>query len=291
MWHKGFKVETLKEREVYIVQQNNTSSPRADMGMQSRYAVGWRRNLLSKRGKGNAMQINSINISELQSELDKWGGQACADNGSRLITHDDRTIRLYLKQSQQMEYASYAPNTYYLMASPNYCSYSYDYKAGRTKVELMPYYNAGTRQKHNVGTLLLQWYKHGGNIDEFVQMFPQIAEELRANKQTTDHVNSDIHNHCIWNLSQMTSIDNLHKTDYVARIKPPYYCYPIITADNKYRIRFGYETPFGQGQEMHIKCETSELFLAFLSGQVCTTTINDGRKRVYRLDSRYTDGY
>lgn len=210
------------------------------------------------------MQINSINISELQSELDKWGGQACADNGSRLITHDDRTIRLYLKQSQQMEYASYAPNTYYLMASPNYCSYSYDYKAGRTKVELMPYYNAGTRQKHNVGTLLLQWYKHGGNIDEFVQMFPQIAEELRANKQTTDHVNSDIHNHCIWNLSQMTSIDNLHKTDYVARIKPPYYCYPIITADNKYRIRFGYETPFGQGQEMHIKCETSELFLAFL---------------------------
>lgn len=210
------------------------------------------------------MQTNGINIADLQRELDTWGGQARVDNRSRLITHDDRTIHLYLKQSQQMERASYAPNTYYLMASPNYCSYSYDYKAGRAKVELMPYYNAGTRQKHNVGTLLLQWYKHGGDIEEFIRMFPSIAKELYESKQTTDHVNSDIHNHCIWNLSQMTSIDNLRKMNYVARIKPPYYCFPIITADNKYRIRFGYETPFGQGQEMHIKCETSELFLGFL---------------------------
>lgn len=208
---------------------------------------------------------SKIILSNMQSELDSWGGRACADNASRLIVHDERTIYLFLKQSRQVEYASYTPETYYFMASPHYCSYFYDYKAGRAKVELMPHYNVHKRYKHNIATVMLQWYKQGLSADEFVRVFPYIVQELKDSKQTADHINSDTHNHCAWNLDQITSTANSQKSDYAARIKPPYYCYSALTEAGIYRICFGYKKPLRfWGQELCIQCETPELFLDFL---------------------------
>lgn len=100
-------------------------------------------------------------LQKLQAELDARGHGACVDNNSRMIVHDDRNIYLYLKESGMTEYVSYTPELYYLLASPRFCSFSYKYEMGRAMVELMPYYKSGRRYKRHLGTVLLQWYKHG----------------------------------------------------------------------------------------------------------------------------------
>lgn len=63
-----------------------------------------------------------------------------------------------------MQNLTNTPELYYLLASPRFCSFSYKYEMGRAMVELMPYYKSGRRYKRHLGTVLLQWYKHGNML-------------------------------------------------------------------------------------------------------------------------------
>ena len=195
-------------------------------------------------------------LQKLQAELDARGHGACVDNNSRMIVHDDRNIYLYLKESGMTEYVSYTPELYYLLASPRFCSFSYKYEMGRAMVELMPYYKSGRRYKRHLGTVLLQWYKHGNTAEQFINAYPTLDKA----KLTADHINSDIHNHCVWNMDEVPTTANSQKSDLAARIKPPYFCYAAITPERIYRVCFGYRTDFFHGQELYLSCDDNELF-------------------------------
>lgn len=194
-------------------------------------------------------------LQKLQAELDARGHGACVDNNSRMIVHDDRNIYLYLKESGMTEYVSYTPELYYLLASPRFCSFSYKYEMGRAMVELMPYYKSGRRYKRHLGTVLLQWYKHGNTAEQFINAYPTLDKA----KLTADHINSDIHNHCVWNMDEVPTTANSQKSDLAARIKPPYFCYAAITPESIYRVCFGYRTDFFHGQELYLSCDDNEL--------------------------------
>ncbi len=200
-------------------------------------------------------------IAELQAELDNRGEYGCVDTKSRLVIHDDETIYIYLKNHKVTEYASYTPELYYLLACPCYCSYDYSPVEKRAKVEVGCAL-LKTRCRCNLGRMILLWYRNERCVEDFVDAFPEIIE---ANKVIdTEHLNSDIHNHCTWNLTGATRSENRGKGDHAAHIKPPYFCYYAITADRKYRVCFGYKTDFHWGQTMYIQFATLGSLTDFL---------------------------
>lgn len=207
------------------------------------------------------MQTKTTNtiLSELQAELDAYGNGAYADRPSRLIVHDERHIYLLYKRYERVEVMTYSPEVYYFLCCPRYCSYSLDYKKMRILVEVQHRGKRG-RYKTHLSRLMYQLYHNELPLDKLVDILPTVAEETEI-----DHANSDRCNHCFWNLSAMDKAVHQRKHDLAARIKLPYFCYYAVTTDAKYRVCFGYKTDFKWQQIFHVKCNTPELLIDFLT--------------------------
>lgn len=212
--------------------------------------------------------MNTQIINQLQAELDNRGEYGRVDTKSRLILHDDANIYIYLRESGVTEYASYTPELYYLLSCPCYCSYSYDYRQGRAKVELgVSLYKGHDRNKVNLGRMILLWYEYGQSAKKFVKEFPQIKETLGE----ADHINSDRHNHCVWNLAESAGSENGRKHTLADHIKPPYFCYFAVTPNKKYRVCFGYRTRFQWGQQMYLQFASLSSLTDFLRSVMSMT--------------------
>ena len=196
-------------------------------------------------------------LDRCQKELSIYEG-AVADNKSRTVIHDDEVIMVIYKASGKMEYTEYEPELYRILCTPSICTYSYDYKKRRIMVEIFLKQKSGKR-----------W---GGMLGHFINLFRHREEALsdflhnmpKRTGFTTDHANDDTGNHCSWNLSRMTARENLLKGRYLSRIKPPYYCYIAVDAENQYRVHFGYGNGWHWGQSFYILCETPETLNHFL---------------------------
>ena len=174
-------------------------------------------------------------LEELQYELAQYQDDAVLDNDSRFIVHDEKYIYLYLKESGALEKASYTPELYHFLARPSCCSYSYDYKKERVQVELMAHQKAGKRYKPTLGAFLQRWYCNQQPVEEFLKA---VVSETAG--MSVDHANADKHNHCRWNLSNVTGSQNSQKGTLSYQIKPPYFCYIAVTPNNEYRVFWGY---------------------------------------------------
>lgn len=70
-----------------------------------------------------------------------------------------------------------------------------------------------------------------------------------------DHLNSDKHNNTKWNLSSMAGHKNQkEKSDLLARLKPPYYCFPVSLPNGGYRMEIGFVTGWMDGQSFVVEC-------------------------------------
>lgn len=174
-------------------------------------------------------------LEGLQEELNEYHDNSVLDNDSRLIVHDEKYIYLYLKESGVLEKASYTPELYHFMARPSCCSYSYDYKKDRVQVELMAHQKSGKRYKPALGAFLQRWYHNKLTVEDFLNVVSTETSEV-----SVDHANADKHNHCHWNLSDVTISQNSRKGTLSYQIKPPYFCYIAVTPNNEYRVFWGY---------------------------------------------------
>lgn len=205
--------------------------------------------------------MNKQIIEKLQAELDRRGEYGRVDTKSRLVLHDDENIYIYLRESGVTEYVSYNPELYYLLSCPCYCSYSYDYKQERAKVELgVSLYRGHSRNKVNLARMVLLWYEYGQCAEKFVKEFPQIRKAFGE----VDHINSDRHNHCAWNLAEAGESENERKHTIADHIKPPYFCYFAATPNKKFRVCFGYKTAFRWGQQMCMEFDSLSSLTDFL---------------------------
>lgn len=233
--------------------------------------------------------MNKQIINQLQEELDSRGKYGRVDTKSRLVLHDNENIYIYLRESGVTEYVSYTPELYYLLSCPCYCSYSYDYKQERAKVELaISLYKGRNRNKVNLARMVLLWYEYGQSVEKFVKDFPKIKKTIGE----ADHINSDKHNHCVWNLSKSVRAENRGKSDLAGRIKPPYFCYFAVTLNKKYRVCFGYRTIFRWGQQMYLQFDSLSSLTDFLRSVMSMTKAAAFMKKygtpaeVYRADKK-----
>ena len=72
-----------------------------------------------------------------------------------------------------------------------------------------------------------------------------------------DHLNSDIHNQFIWNLSAIPKSQNNAKNRATAKIKSPYFLHTVAMYDGTYRFCFGYShrtREYGTGRVRYFRC-------------------------------------
>lgn len=186
------------------------------------------------------------------------------ETDSRKITLLDngKYIRLDLKPYGVTEYLSNTPGMLELIGKPNNMSFFVN-KGGRTQVKIYhPVCDDGRDPYLN--TVAYACYFMGVNESNFTNQLPDVRRVLKAKGVDIDHLNSDIHNNCAWNLSVMPSGSNSSKRDYVGRIKPPYFLYAAVTESGEYKIRFGYQNFAGMGQEFYIICPDESVLRHFL---------------------------
>lgn len=198
-------------------------------------------------------------LEELQNELAQYHDDSVLDNRSRFIIHDDKYIYLYLKESDILAEASYSPELYHFMSRPSCCSYSYDYKKERIQIELMAQQKTGKRYKPTLGAFLQRWYCNQKPIEEFLL---DVVNETK--KGSVDHANAGKHNHCRWNLSNVTGSQNSQKGTLSYQIKPPYFCYIAVTPDSKYRVLFGYSDGFLHKEQQYWLCNDMNALISLL---------------------------
>lgn len=198
-------------------------------------------------------------LEELQNELAQYHDGSVLDNDSRLIIHDEKCIYLYLKESGTLEKASYTPELYHFMSRPSCCSYSYDYKKDRVQVELMAHQKIGRRYKPTLGAFLQRWYCNQQPIEEFLK---KVVSDTA--KMSVDHANADKHNHCCWNLSDVTERQNSQKGTLSYQIKPPYYCYIAVTPCGEYRVLWGYFDGFLHSEDQYWLCQDMDALIDLL---------------------------
>lgn len=189
-------------------------------------------------------------IERLQREVEEHGEGAVVNNKSRLIIHDGRDVYILHKPSGQVEIANYSPKLYYVMCCPSLCEYSYDYRKGRMLIEINAKQKNGKRWKVILGRFIYLWIKNDRPVNDFLHDMP-ILPEL-----SVDHVNGDKTNHSSWNLMGLSKAENNRKGTRPLRVKPPYYCYTVVDEQGKYRVCFGYENLWWQGQEMLFICDS-----------------------------------
>jgi len=198
-------------------------------------------------------------IEELQNELDRYHDDSIVDNRSRMIVHDKKYIYLYLKESGVTETADYSKDLYHFMARPSCCSYSYDYQKDRVQIEIMEHWREGKRYKPTLGGFVQRWYRNKRPLDEFIA---EVVNETRV--LSVDHANADRHNHCSWNLSDVTTSQNSKKNALAFRVKPPYFCYIAVTPENEYRVTWGYEGGFLYGEWQYWICRNMDALIDLL---------------------------
>lgn len=116
----------------------------------------------------------------------------------------------------------------------------------------MPYLN----------TVAYACYHMGVNENNFAQRLPEISQKLRENGDTIDHLDSNVHNNCEWNLSVMSAYSNSSKKDYAARLKPPYFLYGAVTKSGEYRILIGWDTVYRR--QFYYICSDEQTLRHFL---------------------------
>lgn len=186
------------------------------------------------------------------------------ETDSRKLTLLDggKYIRLDLKAYGVTEYLSNTPGLLELIGKPNNMTFFVN-KGGRTQVRIYHPVMKEGRMPY-LSMVAYACYYMGVNENNFVHRLPEICQAFDKCKKDVDHLNSDIHNNCAWNLSVMPSGCNSSKRDFAGRIKPPYFLYMAATDNGEYRIRFGYQNFAGMGQEFHIICPDESILRRFL---------------------------
>lgn len=188
------------------------------------------------------------------------------ETDARKITLLDggKYIRLDLKTYGVTEYLSNAPGMLELIGKPNNMNFFVN-KSGRTQARIYhPTYEDG--REPYLSMVAYACYFMGVNEKNFTHKLPEIRKAFRDSDKTIDHLNSDIHNNCVWNLSVMPSGANTSKHDYAGRIKPPWFLYSVATESAGYRIHFGYRNYAGMGQGFYIICPDESILRNFLRG-------------------------
>lgn len=186
------------------------------------------------------------------------------ETDSRKITllDDGKYIRLDLKASGVTEYLSNTPGMLELIGKPNNVSFSVG-RGGRTQVLICNSVCDDGRRPY-LNMVAYACYYMGVNERNFAHRLPEIRKAFRDANKEIDHLNSDIHNNCAWNLSVMPSSCNTRKHNYAGRIKPPYFLYAAATESGEYRIRFGYRNYVGMGQWFNVVCPDENVLRHFL---------------------------
>jgi hypothetical protein len=195
-------------------------------------------------------------VERLEKEYEGAESGVVVSNGTRDILHDEKYIYLYLKFGGVLEYLDYTPELYTFLATPGHCYFTLD-KSGRVQVELTEYARNGKPRFAPMLSRFAYYYYHAKEpLDVFAWKFAWIsARESEAGYQV-DHVNNDVHNNCSWNLAAIPGYgpgSNRAKSDYLARIKPPYFCYPVVMPDGSYRVSYGYIAPERDGEELRLR--------------------------------------
>lgn len=190
-------------------------------------------------------------------------GDLVMDTPHRMIsiTDDGKYIRLYLRANGVTEYLNYTPELLNLIGKPG--NVSFGVSSGKRTQVWMTSRGSETRSVY-LSALAYACYHMGVNEHNFVTRMPEIMNEFKLKGMEIDHVNSDIHNQCVWNLAKVTANCNAVKHERFARVKPPFYLYAAVTDGGEYRIRYGYRNGFSFGQEFHMICKTSEGLNDFL---------------------------
>lgn len=208
---------------------------------------------------GYCNQIRSYRNSDLPDNMEDCRRKSLyspndivMETVSRKITIMDngKYIRLDLKPYGITEYLSNTPGLLELIGKPGNTTFFVN-ADGRTQVRISrPVHHAGNTPY--LSTVAYACYYMGVTEKNFAQRMPEIAQALKERKLNIDHLNSDIHNNCAWNLSPMPTAINNSKYDLASRVKPPYFLYMAVTDSGEYRIRFGYRNYAGMGQAFYI---------------------------------------
>lgn len=188
------------------------------------------------------------------------------ETDSRKITLLDngKYIRLDLKPYGVTEYLSNVPGLLELLGKPENTSFFVN-AGGRTQVRIKrPIHSSGNAPY--LSMVAYACYYMGITEKNFAQMMPEIAQRLKERKCSIDHLNSDVHNNCAWNLSPMSNLINSSKYDLTSRVKPPYFLFAAVTESGEYRIHFGYRNYAGMGQDFYIICPDESILRHFLRG-------------------------
>lgn len=180
------------------------------------------------------------------------------------ITPDGKHILLHLKSANCTEYLTYTPELFNIVARPTNLTFFVN-DAGRAQARLNGYTGERDRDPY-LSMLAYACYYMGLNEKNLCNLMPVIMDtfenetDCNGKKHEIDHANNDVRNHCKWNLSSMP--ENLNnksgKSDYVARIKPPYYLFTAVADNGDYRVEFGYQGLSGFGQVFHIISKDAE---------------------------------
>ena len=179
------------------------------------------------------------------------------------ITPDGKHILLHLKSANRTEYLTYTPELFNIVARPTNLTFFVN-DAGRAQARL----NGCAERDRSPYLSMLAYacYYMGLNEENLCNLMPVIMDafeketDFNGKKHEIDHANNDVRNHCKWNLSSMP--ENLNnksgKSDYVARIKPPFYLFIAVADNGDYMVEFGYQALSGFGQIFHIICKDAE---------------------------------
>ena len=219
-------------------------------------------------GSGN--QIRHYNSSELPENYEDCRSKSLystadivMETDSRKITlvADGRYIKLELKAYNVTEYLSNVPGMLQIIGKPNNMGFLYNGE----RVQAQLYHpTMGNGAKPYLSTIAYAVYNMGLNEQNFYELLPKIMAEIKKSKKEIDHLNSDRHNHCKWNLSLVPGSLNGSKHNFAARLKLPYFLYMAVTDNGEYRIMFGYQNYARMGQVLHILCPNIHSLNSFL---------------------------
>ena len=132
-----------------------------------------------------------------------------------------------------VEYFSYDEGLYNLLSTPNNFSYSAT-KLNRIQATFRA--EDGKPFCAYVG-IIANAYREGRLTEKnFRKVLVNILQDTE--KSQVDHLNSDFHNHCRWNLSTMDSGLNIAKYHYTDAFPPPYQVFYAVNPEGEYLIEF-----------------------------------------------------
>lgn len=219
-------------------------------------------------GSGN--QIRHYHSSELPDNYEDCRRKSLfstadivMETDSRKITlvGDGRYIKLELKAYNVTEYLSNVPGMLQLIGRPGNMVFSYNGERVQARI-LHPIFNKG--KMPYLSTIAYAVYNMGLDEHNWLDLLPKVKAVIEDGKKEIDHLNSDKHNHCKWNLSVIPGSKNASKHNYAARIKPPYFLYMAVTDSGEYRVKFGYQNYARMGLIMRWICPDIESLNDFL---------------------------